>query len=225
MLKNLIYISTDLKKKLIKEKHKVQKLYIKFPVTYGERYRQIRNQVNSAVSRAKSAYYRNKLEVNQCNKPRGTWNLINKILGRHKAQSRISNKFQMDGKIIDDPNEIANRFINYIASIGTKLASKFAINDDYVKCMPTVNSRFKFRLISNSEMKSIINKLRNASPGHDFLPMSLFKDNIDHLIDVITYICNLILSKGIFPDDLMLAVVTCLVTIDPCLFCLPSIKF
>ena len=49
------YISTDLKK-LIKEKHKVQKLYNKFPVTYGERYRQIRNRVNSAVSRAKSAY-------------------------------------------------------------------------------------------------------------------------------------------------------------------------
>ena len=41
----------------------------------------------------------------------------------HKAQSRISNKFQVEGKIIDDPNEIANGFNNYFASIGTKLAS------------------------------------------------------------------------------------------------------
>ena len=76
----------------MKEKHKVQKLYNTFSVAYGERYRQIRNRVNSAVSKAnKSAYYRNKLEVTQCSKPRDTWNLINKILGRHKIQSRISN--------------------------------------------------------------------------------------------------------------------------------------
>ena len=34
--------------------------------------------------------------------------------------------------------------------------------------------------------------------------MSLFKENVYHLINVITYICNLSLSKGIFPDDLML---------------------
>ena len=118
----------------------------------------------------------------------------------------------MDGKIIDDPNETANRFNklknnNYFASIGMKLAFQFVINDDYLKYMPTVNSRFKFRLISNNEIKSIINKLRNASLGHDFLPMSLFKDNI---IDVITFICNLSLSKGIFPDDLMLTMVTCI---------------
>ena len=52
----------------------------------------------------------------------------------------------MDGKIIDDPNEIANGFNNYFASISTKIASKFAINDDYLKYMPTVNSRFQFRL-------------------------------------------------------------------------------
>ena len=41
----------------------------------------------------------------------------------------------MDGKIIDDPNDIANWFNNYFASIGTKLTSKFAINDKYLKNM------------------------------------------------------------------------------------------
>ena len=35
----------------------------------------------------------------------------------------------MDEKIIDDPNEVAYGFNNYFASIDTKLASKFAIND------------------------------------------------------------------------------------------------
>ena len=44
----------------------------------------------------------------------------------------------MDKKIIDDPNEIANGFNNYYASISTKKVSKFAINDDYLKHMPTV---------------------------------------------------------------------------------------
>ena len=86
----------------------------------------------------------------------------------------------MDGKIIVDPNDIANWFNNYFASIGTKLTSKFAINDKYLKkYVPTVNSRFKFRLISNNEIRSVINKLRNAPHGHDFLPISLSKDIVD----------------------------------------------
>ena len=53
--------------------------------------------------------------------------------------------------------------------------------------------------IPNNEIRSTINKLRNTSPDHDFLPMSLFEDNFDPLIDVINYILNLSLSKRNFP--------------------------
>ena len=52
--------------------------------------------------------------------------------------------------------------------------------------------------------------LRNAAPGHDSIPMSLFKENINTLIKIITHICNLSLSSGVFPSDLMLAIVACI---------------
>ena len=52
--------------------------------------------------------------------------------------------------------------------------------------------------------------LLNAAPGHDSIPMSLFKENINTLIKIITHICNLSLSSGVFPSDLMLAIVACI---------------
>ena len=40
--------------------------------------------------------------------------------------------------------------------------------------------------------------------------MSIFKDNIDVLLSIITHICNASLKKGIFPENLAVAIITCL---------------
>ena len=40
--------------------------------------------------------------------------------------------------------------------------------------------------------------------------MQLYKSHISHLAVVITYLCNLSLEMGIFPKQLMIALITCL---------------
>ena len=40
--------------------------------------------------------------------------------------------------------------------------------------------------------------------------MKLFKDNVEGLADVVTYICDLNLRTGVALKNLMIAVVTCL---------------
>ena len=38
---------------MIKEKHKLQKLYNRKPIAYGDRYRKMRNSLNSVIQKAK----------------------------------------------------------------------------------------------------------------------------------------------------------------------------
>ena len=54
------YITNDLKLP-IKEKHRLQKLYNKWPIAYAEQYKRFRNSLTSKLRTAKSNYIRNKL--------------------------------------------------------------------------------------------------------------------------------------------------------------------
>ena len=47
------YITRNIKE-LIKEKHKMQRLYNKFPMTYDKQYKQLRDRVNSQIRAAKA---------------------------------------------------------------------------------------------------------------------------------------------------------------------------
>ena len=55
---NKPYITSDIKT-MIKEKHKLQKLYNRKPITYGDRYRKMRNILNSVIRKAKADYFTN----------------------------------------------------------------------------------------------------------------------------------------------------------------------
>ena len=52
--------------------------------------------------------------------------------------------------------------------------------------------------------------LRNASPGIDNIPMSLFSDNIVALADIISFVCNKSFEQGVFPERLAIAIIICL---------------
>ena len=81
-------------------------------------------------------------------------------------------------------------------------------SNDFLSYLPrNIRSKFKFKLCTESGIREIIMNLRNAATRHDSIPMSLFIENINTLIKIITHICNLRLSSGVFPSDLMLAIV------------------
>ena len=71
---NKPYITSDIKT-IIKEKHKLQKLYNRKPITYGDRYRKMRNSLNSVIRKAKADYFRTKMRNNTHNS-RETWRVI-----------------------------------------------------------------------------------------------------------------------------------------------------
>ena len=76
------YITRNIKE-LIKEKHKMQRLYNKFPITYGKQYKHLRNRVNSQIRAAKANYFKTVLR-NNTNNCKQTWKVINELLGRKR---------------------------------------------------------------------------------------------------------------------------------------------
>ena len=72
---------TSALKKSIKEKHRLEKLAYKWPLTYRNRYKAYRNKLTSLLKEAKIAYYQDQLIANRGNS-KSHWKSINNILGR-----------------------------------------------------------------------------------------------------------------------------------------------
>ena len=70
-----------------------------------------------------------------------------------------------------------------------------------------INTSFSFEPVTNQQLKDNVLSFKNTSAGFDGLLMKVFKDNIDILCECITHICNMILSTGVFPRQLMIAMV------------------
>ena len=59
--------------------------------------------------------------------------------------------------------------------------------------------------ISKNEIITVINTLKNSAPGIDEMPASILKQCIKTYIDPLTYLVNLSINQGIFPDELKIA--------------------
>ena len=117
---NKSYITSDIKT-MIKEKHKLQKLYNRKPITYGDRYRKMRNSLNSVIRKAKADYFRTKIRNNTHNS-RETWRVINSLLGT-QGHVPLLKYFVDEDVIVSDPHDIAKGFNDYFANIGPMMAS------------------------------------------------------------------------------------------------------
>ena len=195
-------------KNLIVQKHRLERLYHKKPITYGSRFREIRNKVNREMRAAKELYYKGKINASSSSKD--TWNIVNRLLGRN-ANADLPSEFCVNNESISDHQKIANEFNLYFSTLGDHLAEKFVNSENYLRYLSDEpGPSFSFELATEAEVRSVILSLRNAAPGIDGLPMSIFKDNIDVLLSIITHICNASLKKGIFPENLAVAIITCL---------------
>ena len=56
-----------------------------------------------------------------------------------------------------------------------------------------------------NEIITVIYSLKNSSPGYDEMPASILKQCLDTYIDPLTYLINLSINQGIFPDELKIA--------------------
>ena len=59
-----------------------------------------------------------------------------------------------------------------------------------------------------NEIIIVVYSLKNSYPGYDEMPASILKQCLDTYIDPLTYLINLSINQGIFPDELNYKIIT-----------------
>ena len=120
-----------------------------------------------------------------------------------KKISSKTTQLNLNGKIIDDDNELANRFNDFFVNVGPN--TEASIPKVYDKS-PTefLKERNRINLviahISNEEILEVINSLDNKSSGPSSIPVNLLSLIPDLIIMPLSFIINLSLRIGVFPD-------------------------
>ena len=116
----------------------------------------------------------------------------------------------IDGVDTNDP-EVVNATLNqHFASVGPNLASNIPPSPIHFSnyLPPTPNCSFYLHRTDRSEIRNLISTLKSGSSGYDGVSTKVIKFCIDPLTAPLTYLTNLILRTGIFPDQLKIAKVT-----------------
>lgn len=191
------YITSSLKKS-IKEKHRLERLSHKWPITYKETYKKYRNKLTTVLREAKNNYLKNQLQGNQGN-PKAHWKSINYILGRN---SHNSNKKKIELK--PTCSDISSKFNDHFLS--TCITHEHIQDGSHRKYL--INSpSFSMYLppVSPTEIERYLQALKTSTPGYDEVSPKILKHASTSLSNPLTHIINITLKTGIFPDKLKIA--------------------
>ena len=113
-IKNLMRVRDSYKKMAVKNNSQI----------YSEKFKEIRNKVNSALTKAKTAFFCNKFEnCAQSKDMKHSWKLINILSGKNKKSNNIS-QLKRDDVVISDDTLKAEAFNDFFVNIGVNLANE-----------------------------------------------------------------------------------------------------
>ena len=165
-----------------------------------------KNKCKSAISKAKSAYYKNLFDINLGNM-RATWAVLNLLMDRNRKASSI-NCIIYDGDETRDYSVIASVFSDYFHNVTAQLNSMIPaatidplsyINNDIVSTLSN------FEPCTPVEISNLLKNLKNTKQNKNSVPIKLVISNRDLICP---FICNLInhsMNQGVFPESLKLA--------------------
>ena len=176
-LKNKPWISTEISK-LIKVRNKIFARRKRQPNnTNNKRLNLYRNRVNREIKKSKKKYYSEFFEINEMNIKK-IWSGIREIVNIRNNISPIITQLNINGKIIDNPNDVAKQLNNFFANVGPLTESsipRFA-NISPLKFLKQRNQLdFLLAHVSRDEVLEIINTLGNKSTGPASIPVKLLK--------------------------------------------------
>ena len=161
--------------KSIKHRNKLQKLYAKWPLSYGSIFKKYRNILTKIIRVAKENYLKSKL-CQESNDPRKTWKTINQLMGKTRNKLPLSMNFQNVN--ISDNNKIAEAFNTYFSTVASELAADIRpTNIVYDTFLPEpVPFSFFLKPTTKQEIVEVINNLKTTSPGHDEINIKVIKN-------------------------------------------------
>ena len=129
------------------------------------------------------------------------WSGIREIVNIRNNISPKITQLNINGKIIDNPNDVANQLNNFFANVGPLTESSIPRSENIspLKFLKQRNQLdFFLAHVSHDEVLEIINALENKSTGPASIPLELLKLIVVPLCKLI----NLPFISGSFPDPL-----------------------
>ena len=110
--------------------------------------------------------------------------------------------------IIEDSEEIANKFNDYFINIRPNLAKKikYKDNDTFEKCLTgSYQSRLFLNAITPNELELELDNIKaNKSPGYDSISAKIIKITAKDIFKPLAHIFNLSFSSGTIPEKIAL---------------------
>ena len=192
----------------IKKKNKLFLLQKKKPfLFYREKYKKYRNILNNLLIKAERHHY-DRLFSDHKNNSSKLWTHVKEIINKNKSNNNKTTKYIIsNGKTVTDSQVISDTFNTFFTNIGLNLSN----NIPKVNISPTsyihhqVTNTIFLNEVSVNEVQTVIQNLKESSPGWDNIAPKIIKMTYEHFILPLTYIIHLSLTNGVFPGDLKIA--------------------
>ena len=168
------YITSAIKNS-IKHRNRLQRLYAKWPLTYGKIFKQYRNTLTSVIREAKINYNKSRI-TESIGDSKKTWKVINSLM-RKNTTKHLPESINFGNKHLNNNSEIAQAFNEYFCSIArtfTKTIQSSSVPFSSFLPEPVSFSCF-FRPTTVLEVKSIISNMKFTSDGHDDVNVTVVK--------------------------------------------------
>ena len=207
----------------LKNKNKLYKELIKRPTPENKlKYKQYRNKLHHLIRISKKRHYKEKFEQTQGNVKK-TWSLINKIINKNKSNKNFPSAFSYNENDITDPYEIANKFNEYFANVGPKLAEKVPSSSLMFKSFMDNQNHYESFFVEPVTEDEVERELLKIDPtnstGIDELSLKVIRQIAPLIIKPLMSIFNKSFTIGIIRDKLKTSLITPVdKSEDECLF-------
>ena len=168
-------------------------------------YKIYRNKLHYLLRAAERRHYQNLLYEHKSNVKK-SWQILKMVINKKKT-SPVCTKFKCNDGIINDKNEISDKFNKFFVNVGASLAAAIAPSNnnplEYMKNDTSIT--FQNTPVTEREMENILMHLKDSSSGWDELRPNVMKTIKKSIIFPIMYITNLSFQTGVFPRELKIA--------------------
>ena len=184
------------------------KLYKKWIITrnyvFLNKYKLYRNKIAIINKISRDCFYNDILTKSDNTKK--MWDNINLLINKKRPSSHIE-KLQVDNKRYEQPLTISNCLNDFFCNVPSTLAAQLPKSDkSATSYLSQKRKQFRFAQVSEIEVFLLLESLdTNKSFGIDKIHPLLLKTAALQIYRPLTFIFNLSINKGIFPDSMKLA--------------------
>jgi hypothetical protein len=170
------------------------------------------------IKLARKIHYNNLL-VKSSNKTGTTWNIINENINKRPRGNDIS-FININGTTTHNRQVIANTFNTYFVAVAQHIQHIHTENSKNSNSVASDNNppnylynafkqpipAIKLIFVSSKEIEDIVRSFKTKdSHGYDGISIKILKLSIPCISSLLTYLCNLMISTGMFPTRLKFA--------------------